>query len=119
MSRRKQTVPEPPTDRREPSGPIFTVQLGISGIIGIGVVLFCLFLWMFLLGIWAGQTILYPPQPGSPPAAASGSRADRPAEIRSAVPKLRPLPESEEVLLLPAERKRRISAPEPAGIRAE
>lgn len=28
------------------------------GLIGIGVVCFCIFLWMFLLGIWAGQTVL-------------------------------------------------------------
>jgi len=30
---------------------------------GIAVVMFCLFLWMFLLGIWAGQTILLPSPP--------------------------------------------------------
>lgn len=120
MSRRKHTAPEQQHDQREPSGPVFTVQLGLSGIVGIGVVVFCLFLWMFLLGIWAGQTILYPPPTSSPPAAPSVS-ADRPPEIRSAAPEpeLRPLPESEEVLLLPTERKRRISPPEPAGIRAE
>ncbi len=38
----------------------FRFQLGLAGVAGIGVVLFCLFLWMFLLGIWAGQTILLP-----------------------------------------------------------
>lgn len=32
----------------------------LPGIAGIGVVCFCLFLWMFLLGIWAGQTFLLP-----------------------------------------------------------
>lgn len=121
MSRRKHTAPEQQHDTREPSGPVFTVQLGLSGIAGIGVVVFCLFLWMFLLGIWAGQTILYPPPTSNPPAAASasGSRADRSAEIRSTAPELRPLPDIEGVLLLPSERKRRISPPEPAGIRAE
>lgn len=35
-------------------------QLGFTGLAGITVVSFCLFLWMFLLGIWAGQTILLP-----------------------------------------------------------
>ncbi len=115
MSRRKHPAPEPPSDRREPTGPVFTIQLGLSGIIGIGVVVFCLFLWMFLLGIWAGQTILYPPQ--SPPA--SGSEVNHPTERSPAAPELRPVPNSEGVLLLPSERKRRISAPEPAGIRAE
>lgn len=38
----------------------FRFQLSLAGIAGIGVVCFCLFLWMFLLGIWAGQTILLP-----------------------------------------------------------
>ncbi|MGX9726705.1 MAG: hypothetical protein ACTFAK_05135 [Candidatus Electronema sp. VV] len=119
MSRRKHIAPEQQHDQREPSGPVFTVQLGLSGIVGIGVVLFCLFLWMFLLGIWAGQTILYPPPlPASAPAA-SGIETRRPAEISNTAPELQPLPDIEGVLLLPSERKRRISPPEPAGIRAE
>lgn len=33
-------------------------NLSISGILGLSIVCFCLFLWMFLMGIWAGQTIL-------------------------------------------------------------
>lgn len=36
-------------------------QLTRSGIAGIGVVCFCVFLWMFLLGVWAGQSLLFPP----------------------------------------------------------
>ena len=36
-------------------------QLTRSGIAGIAVVTFCIFLWMFLLGVWAGQSLLYPP----------------------------------------------------------
>jgi hypothetical protein len=59
MSRRKRSTQEQET-RSEPSKGI-TFQLSSAGIIGIGIVLCCLFLWMFLLGIWAGQTILYPP----------------------------------------------------------
>jgi hypothetical protein len=35
-------------------------ELSPGGIFGIGAVLFCIFLWMFLLGIWVGQTILLP-----------------------------------------------------------
>lgn len=38
----------------------YRFQLTLSGIAGAGVVCFCLFLWMFLLGIWAGQTFLLP-----------------------------------------------------------
>ena len=26
----------------------------------IGLIVFCLFLWMFLLGVWAGQSLLMP-----------------------------------------------------------
>ena len=35
-------------------------ELTLGGLLGIGAVFFCIFLWMFLLGIWAGQTILLP-----------------------------------------------------------
>ena len=35
-------------------------ELSKSGVGGIGVIVFCLFLWMFLLGVWAGQTMLSP-----------------------------------------------------------
>jgi len=35
-------------------------ELTLSGLLGVGAILFCVFLWMFLLGIWAGQTILLP-----------------------------------------------------------
>jgi hypothetical protein len=36
-------------------------QLTKSGIAGIAVICFCIFLWMFLIGVWAGQSLLYPP----------------------------------------------------------
>ncbi|HFQ89468.1 MAG TPA: hypothetical protein ENK27_05260 [Desulfobulbus sp.] len=63
-ARKKKTRP------KKKKGPKrFRFQLGLAGVAGIGVVLFCLFLWMFLLGIWAGQTILLPtatpPRPGT------------------------------------------------------
>ena len=35
-------------------------ELSLSGLLGISAVLFCVFLWMFLLGVWAGQTVLLP-----------------------------------------------------------
>ncbi|MFZ5776389.1 MAG: SPOR domain-containing protein [Thermodesulfobacteriota bacterium] len=40
-------------------------ELGIFGLFGLTVVTFCIFLWMFLLGIWAGQTVLQQPEGGS------------------------------------------------------
>jgi len=36
-------------------------ELTLGGLLGVGAVLFCVFLWMFLLGIWTGQTVLLPP----------------------------------------------------------
>ncbi|MFP7755369.1 hypothetical protein ACLG6S_12085 [Thermodesulfobacteriota bacterium B35] len=62
------------TPKRKKGPKRFRFQLGLAGVAGIGVVLFCLFLWMFLLGIWAGQTILLPsagPQVGTGLPAAS------------------------------------------------
>ena len=35
-------------------------DLSLAGLLGVGVVCFCIFLWMFLLGIWSGQTVLSP-----------------------------------------------------------
>lgn len=37
-------------------------ELSRSGVFGIGVVIFCVFLWMFLLGVWVGQKVLFPTQ---------------------------------------------------------
>ena len=38
-------------------------EISRGGIAGIGVVCFCIFLWMFLFGVWAGQSILRPSPP--------------------------------------------------------
>jgi len=35
-------------------------ELTLSGLLGLGVVCFCVFLWMFLLGIWSGQSLAPP-----------------------------------------------------------
>lgn len=35
-------------------------ELSWGGLLAIGVVCFCIFLWMFLLGVWTGQTLLGP-----------------------------------------------------------
>ena len=43
---------------------VLRFELGIGGVLGLGVVCFCIFLWMFLLGVWSGQTILLPASPG-------------------------------------------------------
>lgn len=46
--------------RRKPKVKKLKFELTRSGVGGIGVIVFCLFLWMFLLGVWAGQTLLSP-----------------------------------------------------------
>jgi len=38
----------------------FRFQLGWGGLAGVTLVLLCLLGWMFLMGVWAGQTILFP-----------------------------------------------------------
>ena len=38
----------------------FRIELGWRGLLSLVLVCFCLFFWMFVLGIWAGQTILFP-----------------------------------------------------------
>ena len=32
------------------------VELGCGGLLGLGVVAFCIFLWMYLFGVWTGQS---------------------------------------------------------------
>ena len=46
--------------RRKPQIKKLKFELSRSAIAGIGVIVFCLFLWMFLLGVWAGQSFLLP-----------------------------------------------------------
>jgi hypothetical protein len=46
--------------RRKPQAKKLKFELTKSAVGGIGVVSFCLFLWMFLLGVWAGQSLLLP-----------------------------------------------------------
>ncbi len=38
----------------------FCIELSWRGMLSLVLVCFCLFFWMFVLGIWAGQTILFP-----------------------------------------------------------
>jgi hypothetical protein len=46
--------------RRKPQAKKLKFELTKSAIAGIAVISFCLFLWMFLLGVWAGQSLLLP-----------------------------------------------------------
>lgn len=46
--------------KRKPRVKKLKFELTRSAVGGIAVVVFCLFLWMFLLGVWAGQSLLLP-----------------------------------------------------------
>jgi cell division septation protein DedD len=39
---------------------VIRFELGLLGMFTLAAVCFCIFLWMFLLGLWAGQTLLKP-----------------------------------------------------------
>lgn len=47
--------------------PFVHLEMSLGGLFGLGVVAFCIFLWMFLFGIWAGQTVLQPAASGGSP----------------------------------------------------
>ena len=57
-------------------------DLSIAGLLGVGVVCFCLFLWMFLLGLWAGQSGLIGgvPLPSGKPAAPAAVKPETPGK---------------------------------------
>jgi hypothetical protein len=48
--------------RRKPK---IKFELSRSGIGSIAIVCFCIFLWMFLFGVWTGQSLLKPSAPVS------------------------------------------------------
>jgi len=73
---------KPATRKKRKAPKRFRFQLSLAGVAGIAVVAFCLFLWMFLLGIWAGQTILLPSDsPGTSKASGHDSSNEQPVKI--------------------------------------
>ncbi len=74
-------------------------ELGLGGLLGLATITFCIFLWLFLLGVWAGQTVLLPSGAGETARAVSrfseklwaqGQGSDRPEKAlptRALVPK--------------------------------
>jgi len=67
-------------------------ELGLFGLCSLALVCFCIFLWMFLLGLWAGQTLL---APAAGDKAAETSPADVPSRVAEniAAPSPQPVPE--------------------------
>ncbi|MCW5211508.1 hypothetical protein VU04_01185 [Desulfobulbus sp. TB] len=45
------------------SAKYFTFRISLNGLAGIALVAFCLFLFLFFLGMWAGETIISPCPP--------------------------------------------------------
>ena len=58
----------------------FRIELGWRGMFSLVLVVFCLLFWMFVLGIWAGQTILFP-QRGVGTAPAMTAEKSSPARV--------------------------------------
>jgi len=81
-------------------------DLSLAGLLGVGVVCFCVFLWMFLLGVWAGQTGLISGMSFSTPAVpapVSGAvKAGTPKRVAPPDPVAAPEPESPPVASPPA-----------------
>ncbi|MHB8808760.1 MAG: hypothetical protein ACYC9M_01935 [Desulfobulbaceae bacterium] len=69
--------------KKRSSGKSFRFQLSLGGIVSIAIVSFCLFLWMFLLGVWAGQTILLPAARPTVSDRAEKDRQERPVVART------------------------------------
>ncbi len=65
----------PPSKRKKKFAVKF--ELSPKGMIGATIVCLCIFLWMFLLGVWAGQTVLSTP-PGAETVAKKATIKKRP-----------------------------------------
>ena len=74
-----ETVVQTPATRPPKAKP-FRIELGWRGMFSLVLVIVCLLFWMFVLGIWAGQTILFP-QRGERPVAAPASEKSAPARM--------------------------------------
>lgn len=85
MPPRKKTTPAP----SKASAKYFTFRLSLNGLAGIALVAFCLFLFMFFLGMWAGETIISP----CPPAVVE--QLAQPATRIETIPAIRSVPQPE------------------------
>ncbi|MGB5686174.1 MAG: hypothetical protein WBM35_10190 [Candidatus Electrothrix sp.] len=92
----------PPAAQKVPVK-LFPFHLSLSGIAGITLATFCLFLWMFFLGMWAGRTIVSPcPSPSAPVEEQAHLERERELTIPDET-------DSPEICVQPRERKKRIS----------
>ena len=113
--------PRKKTPAAAPKAPArhFNFQLSINQVAGVTLVTFCLFLWMFFIGVWAGRTIISP-CPSAPAARKNTQEAQpivqleatSPKTIPKIAPKAVPSPEQTDppaIYVQPRERKKRIS----------
>ena len=101
MPQRKKTAP---AAQKKTAGH-FTFHLTLSGVAGIALATFCLFLWMFFLGIWAGRTIISPCPSVLPEEQAYRDAPPGGIDLSD---------EHAAICIQPGERKKRISPPEPS-----
>lgn len=76
--------------QRKQARPKIKFELSRSGIGGIGIVCFCIFLWMFLFGVWAGQSLLRPSKPVSAQFEAGSIQQERPVVHLDEAKKIKP-----------------------------
>ncbi len=62
---------------RKKKKPLIRLEMGWGGLCGFAVVSFCLLLWMFIFGIWTGQSVLHGPSGVVDKAARLGHTAAR------------------------------------------
>ncbi len=72
--------------KRKPQARKVKFELTWSAIGGIGIVCFCIFLWMFLLGVWTGQSLLLPSSLGKNGVALPGNDRRAPEAMPSPPP---------------------------------
>ncbi|MCI5178139.1 MAG: hypothetical protein D3911_02220 [Candidatus Electrothrix sp. AW3_4] len=119
------------------SAKYFTFRLSLNGLAGIALVTFCLFLFLFFLGMWAGETVVSPCPPAvvkqqaqSAIGSSSTTQSTTRPEIRSVpqfetettvarpeepAPSITPSTASTSpIYVQPRERKKRISFDEPS-----
>lgn len=119
------------------SAKYFTFRISLNGLAGIALVAFCLFLFLFFLGMWAGETIISPCpstvfEQQAQPAIDSTTRTERLVIRQPEIPLSPPQPETtvarpesqpfvrtptsstSQIYVQPRERKKRISFDEPS-----
>ena len=65
-------------------------ELTRTGVGSIAIVCFCIFLWMFLFGVWAGQSLLKPSDPVVTGFKAGSVQQEQPVILPDETKKIKP-----------------------------